>query len=142
MSSGSSQFIREAALGAGFDLAGVAPVDDLPELAYLREWIAAGYAGDMGYLEARNQTGRLKRESLANVAPWARSAVVCGLNYNTGQPYSTEYSDSARGWISRYAWGSVDYHKVVMKQLRALEGKLRAEFGDDIQTRCYVDTGP
>ncbi|MGZ5234493.1 MAG: tRNA epoxyqueuosine(34) reductase QueG [Burkholderiales bacterium] len=142
MASASVQSIKDAALRAGFDLAGVAPVRDLPELAYFPEWIASGYSGEMEYLERRDDSGRLKRESVENVAPWARSTVVCALNYNTAEPYSTEYSDRSRGWISRYAWGSADYHNVVLKRLRTLESELRALCGVNIETRCYVDTGP
>ena len=32
-------------------------------------WIAAGHAGEMKYLEARDEQGRLKRASLAHAAP-------------------------------------------------------------------------
>jgi epoxyqueuosine reductase QueG len=34
----------------GFDLCGVAPAEAFPELGFLKEWIAKGYAGTMGYL--------------------------------------------------------------------------------------------
>src|SRR5271169_5691181 len=97
--------ITKAATDAGFDLVGVAPVDDAPELAHFPRWIAEGHAGEMKYMEARDEQGRLKRASLTNAAPWARSVVVCAINYNTAQPYSTHAADSSRGWISRYAWG-------------------------------------
>ena len=66
----------------------------------------------MKYLEARNEAGELKRASLANAAPWARSVVVCALNYNTDEPYSTHAGTTAQGWISRYAWSQRDYHEV------------------------------
>ena len=67
--------IKQAAREAGFDLAGIAPVGDFPELDYFPQWIAAGYAGEMKYLEARDETGALKRASLRSVAPWARSVI-------------------------------------------------------------------
>jgi epoxyqueuosine reductase len=143
-----SATVVQAATEAGFDLAGVAPADDAPELEYFPRWIADGHGGEMKYLEARDEQGRLKRASLAHAAPWARSVVVCAINYNTAQPYSTQVSvDSTnvreRGWISRYAWGEQDYHDSVMPRLRQVEMALRAAFGsDDLVTRCYVDTGP
>jgi epoxyqueuosine reductase len=73
--------------------------------------------------------------------------VVCGLNYNTAQPHSTELTDPRRGWIARYAWGGAerpaDYHEVVMERLRRVEARLRDTVGEaELQTRCYVDTGP
>ena len=102
----------------------------------------------MKYLERRDEHGRLKRASLAHVAPWARSVVVCAINYNTAQPYSTQAEGQstharARGWISRYAWSHQDYHDSLMKRLRQVEAALRNASGaDDLLTRCYVDTGP
>jgi epoxyqueuosine reductase len=147
-SSAIADAITNAAAGAGFELAGVAPVDHAPELEYFPRWIEAGHAGEMKYLEARDEQGRLKRASLAHAAPWARSVVVCAINYNTAQPYSTQVcssqpTDATRGWISRYAWGQRDYHDAVMTRLRQVEAALKsAAASDDLITRCYVDTGP
>jgi epoxyqueuosine reductase len=138
--------VKRAALEARFDLCGIAAArDDAAELKYFAQWIVSGYAGEMKYMEARNEKGALKRASLGQAAPWARSVVVCATNYNTEQPYSTEIKDKSRGWISRYAWGKEDYHQAVMWRLRRVEGALlEAVRGSDseIVTRCYVDTGP
>ena len=73
----------------------------------------------MKYMEARDETGELKRASLARVAPWARSVIVCAINYNTAHPYSTQTGDASRGWISRYAWSREDYHESVLRRLQA-----------------------
>jgi epoxyqueuosine reductase len=121
-----AEAIKRAALAEGFDLAGIAPVHDAPELEHFPRWIAAGHAGEMKYLESRTGQGDLKRSSLRHVAPWARSVIVCAINYNTSQPYSTQVADPARGWISRYAWSREDYHDAVLKKLRAIESKLLA----------------
>jgi len=137
-----SELIKEAARDAGFDLSGIAPVRDLPELDHFPEWIAAGHAGEMKYMEARDEAGRLKRASLRSAVPWARSVIVCAINYNTAQPYSIQVDDPQRGWISRYAWSREDYHQAVMRRLRIVEGKVRESFVSDLMTRCYVDTGP
>ncbi len=147
--------VKRAAEQAGFDLSGIAPATDAQELQHFPAWIAAGHAGEMKYLEARDDRGDLKRASLARVAPWARSVVVCAINYNTAQPYSTELRDrdsqnASRGWISRYAWGQEDYHEAVLRRLRQVEDALRraaeAEASGvnaaEILTRSYVDTGP
>jgi epoxyqueuosine reductase len=137
--------VTKAATDAGFDLVGIAPVDDAPELEHFPRWIAAGHAGEMKYMEARDEQGRLKRASLAHAAPWARSVVVCAINYNTAQPYSTQVTgtNEDRGWISRYAWGQQDYHDSVMPRLRQVEAALKAACAtDNLITRCYVDTGP
>ena len=140
--------VTQAATEAGFDIVGVAPVEDSPELEYFSRWIAEGHAGEMKYMEARDDEGRLKRASLANAAPWARSVVVCAINYNSAKPYSTDGQNQSpenkrHGWISRYAWGEQDYHDSVMPRLLRVEAALRnAVASEDLVTRCYVDTGP
>jgi epoxyqueuosine reductase len=138
-----SDLVKQSARDAGFELAGIAPVQEFPELQHFPAWIAAGHAGEMKYLESRNEQGELKRASLRSAIPWARSVIVCAINYNTAQPYSTEFKEPDRGWISRYAWSREDYHDAVMKKLRAVEASLRDAVTDhDFETRCYVDTGP
>ncbi len=135
--------VQDAAAHAGFDLCGVAPIRDFAELNYFPEWIAAGHAGEMKYLEARDESGGLKRASLRSTVPWARSVIVCAINYNTAEAYSTAMHESDRGWISRYAWGREDYHESVRRRLDEIEKALRdAEPALDLQTRSYVDTGP
>lgn len=136
-----TSLVKRAASKAGFELSGVASVEDFPELSHFQEWIDTGRAGEMKYLEARDQAGRLKRASLKTAVPWANSVVVCAMNYNTFQPYSTQVTDSERGWISRYAWGHEDYHDSVLRRLRAVESELK-KAASDVRTWCYVDTGP
>jgi len=137
--------IKRAGADAGFDLVGIAPVADHRELEYFPSWIAAGHAGELKYMEARNERGDLKRASLARVAPWAKSVIVCAINYNTNHPYSTEAQDPGHGWISRYAWSREDYHDAVMRRLKHVEDALHsaASYLDgELTTRSYVDTGP
>jgi len=140
------EIVKRAALACGFDLVGIAPATDAPEHEAFPEWIAAGYAGEMKYLEARDDQGGLKRSSLARVAPWARSVIVCAINYNTENPYSTQVHDANRGWISRYAWSREDYHDAVLRRVKQVEAALRVTVCDDSEptviTRSYVDTGP
>jgi epoxyqueuosine reductase len=142
-----AQAARRAAQDAGFDLAGIAPVqeEDLPELGAFVEWVDAGRAGEMKYLETRTDAGELRRASARNAAPWVRSMVVCALNYSADKPYSTEVSDPERGWISRYAWGSKDYHDALLPRLKQVESAIRQladQRGLPVETRSYVDTGP
>jgi epoxyqueuosine reductase len=142
-----AQAARKAALEAGFDLAGIAPVrkEDLPEIAAFIQWVDEGRAGEMKYIEARTETGELRRASAANAAPWVRSVVVCAVNYSADKPYSVEAHDPARGWISRYAWGTRDYHDALLPRLRQVEAAIRQraeQSGIAIETRSYVDTGP
>jgi epoxyqueuosine reductase len=142
-----AQAAKRAAAEAGFDLVGIAPVrrEDLPELGAFIEWVDAGRAGEMKYLESRTETGELRRASATNAAPWVRSMVVCALNYSADKPYSVEATDPERGWISRYAWGTKDYHDALLPRLRQVEAAIRqssADRGLPVETRSYVDTGP
>ena len=134
--------ILAAAREAGFELAGIAPVGEFAEHRRFAEWITAGRAAEMQYLEARDEGGRLKRSSLQSVAPWARSVIVCAINYNTAQRYSTECKEASRSWIARYAWSREDYHDSVLEKLRRVETAIRSAAISPIETRCYVDTGP
>ena len=115
-----AEFVRQAALAEGFALAGIAPAAPVRELDYFPAWIAAGYHGEMEYLARANEAGQLRRAALANVAPWARSVIVCAANYNSDAPYSTECADPTRGWISRYAFVAGDYHEVLLARLRRM----------------------
>jgi epoxyqueuosine reductase len=141
--SGFESIVKRAADDAGFDLAGIAPAADTRELEYFPTWIAAGHAGEMKYMESRDQHGELKRGSLSRVAPWARSVIVCAINYNTDQPHSTQVRDFDCGWISRYAWSQEDYHEAVLRRLKRVEAALHEAVPQtSLTTRVYVDTGP
>jgi epoxyqueuosine reductase len=143
-----TSWITARARAIGFDLCGVASIsaassdnDSWPELARRAEWLARGFAGEMRYLYDP------RRESPQRVMSGARSVIVCAVNYNTAQPYSTEFSaaesreESPRGWISRYAWGT-DYHESIGAKLEALVAAMRAQFPEPFEAKWYVDTGP
>jgi epoxyqueuosine reductase len=133
-------WISEQAHSLGFDLCGVVLADSFPELAQFEEWLGRGYAGEMKYLEdPKRRNPLLVQEDL-------RTAIVCGLNYNTAHPYSVEAAARPQGaephgWISRYAWGS-DYHEVMWEKLNALTEALRERFPQGFHSRVYTDTGP
>ena len=135
--------VQDAARQAGFDRCGVASLaQPLAELDFFPGWIDRGAAGEMAYLAARDERGRLKRANIQATFPWAKSAVVCLLSYNTDRPYSTECRDPERGWISRYAWfRNTDYHDAVMSRLVAVEAAIQRAY-PEARTRRYVDTGP
>ncbi len=125
--------IKAKARALGFQLVGVAPVGPSVEALFYPEWLARGYAGEMRYLE-RQASARL---DVREVLPGAKSVIVCAVNYNTANSYTT--LDRARAWVSRYAWGE-DYHETLQSKLRDLAEWMRTSFGGE--TRTYVDTGP
>jgi epoxyqueuosine reductase len=132
-----SRDIKRKARTLGFDLCGVAPAGDLPELTFFQAWLARGYAGDMAYLERSAD----QRADVRRVLPSAQSVIVTGTIYNTDVPYSTESADPGRAHIARYAWGD-DYHAVIASRLDALLGWMRGQSSQPFDARAVVDTGP
>jgi epoxyqueuosine reductase len=133
-----SALIRDLASACGFELAGVARAEPLPERAWYHEWVASGFAGEMRYLTDRRAD---VRDDPCNLLPSARSVIVVGKLYNTPWPYSTKFTDAERAWISRYAWGD-DYHHVLRRSLEQLRDTLRARVGSDFESKICVDTAP
>lgn len=129
--------IKRKAQALEFELVGVAPVSPVPELSFYMDWLEAGYAGKMGYLERNAE----KKSDLSQVVPEARSIVVCAKVYHSRQQLSIECGDSDRGWISRYAWGD-DYHSLLSKKLFELAEFINQESRESVRSRVYVDTGP
>jgi epoxyqueuosine reductase len=152
-----AETVNAIAVDAGFTTAGIAPVpepgsaEDYAELGFVEPWISDGRAGEMEYLKRRDEAGRLLRASLRIALPWARSVIVCAANYNSTAPKSIDNAPPETGWIARYACsgqpaatgeiGPSDYHKVLLKRLKAVDSKLKEELGA-FESRCYVDTGP
>lgn len=155
--------LQEKAQIAGFDLCGVAAVPEpgSPEEQLQRErflqWAQQGFAGDMAWLLREDADGVPMRSSLHRAVPWARSVILCAVNYNADQPNSLASAPEGSGWIARYAWSGTrsgdgtaaaptDYHDVLLRGLHEVEAELYNLLPDTgaetIQTRAYVDTGP
>jgi epoxyqueuosine reductase len=132
-----SEHIKTRARELGFDLCGVAPVGDHPELTFFNQWLRRGYAGDMAYLKRSAD----RRADVRRVLPSARSVIVTGTIYNTLRPYSTECGDPDRAHIARYAWGD-DYHDVIGRRLEQLLAWMQEQSLEPFDARAYVDTGP
>jgi epoxyqueuosine reductase len=132
-----SESIKAKARELGFDLCGIAPAENFPELAFLREWVERGYAGEMTYIPRSAD----RRADVRAVVPGARSVIVTGTVYNTVPPYVWEETRPDIALISRYAWGD-DYHDVLQSRLEHLVAWMRAESPEPFDARAYVDTGP
>jgi epoxyqueuosine reductase len=129
--------VKREAAACGFDLCGITPAAAFPELRFLREWLARGYAGEMAYMERTAE----RRADVRRVLPSARSVIVLGTIYNVERPYSTEDADPTRAAIARYAWGD-DYHAVIQERLDRLTAWMGESAGEGFEARAYVDTGP
>jgi len=133
------EVVKRLARDCGFELAGIARAEPLPEAAWYAEWLRRGYAGDMRYLGGDRAAARTDARRLL---PSARSVICLGKLYNTPAPHSNRFSAPGRGWISRYAWGAGDYHHTIRKSLKALVAMLRATVGGPFDWKGCVDTAP
>lgn len=129
--------VKSKARELGFDLCGIAPAADLPELPFLAQWIARGYAGSLRFLT--RSAGR--RSDVRRVVPSAKTVIVTATVYNTDPPYSTQSSDPSRAHVARYAWGE-DYHTVLGARMEALLAWMRETSDVPFEGRAHVDTGP
>ncbi|MEK7220150.1 MAG: tRNA epoxyqueuosine(34) reductase QueG, partial [candidate division NC10 bacterium] len=131
-----AQRIKAQGTTLGFDLVGISPVHPPTHGESFAEWLRRDYHGEMEYM-ARTAEKRLHP---GEFLPWARSAVSVALNYNTSYGREAE-AEGIRGWVSRYAWGD-DYHDVMHAKLTRLLEYVRAEAGNEVQGRIFVDAGP
>jgi epoxyqueuosine reductase len=120
--------VKERARELGFDLVGITrlgPAETSPEF---ERWLAAGYAGDMAYLERGAEKRRDTRLPFEGVT----HAIVVALDYGGREP---------SGPVARYARGD-DYHDLMWARLDELHRWIEGEVGREIRGRSYVDTGP
>ena len=102
-------WLRKRAEAAGFTLAGVAAAAGTSAAEQVdgerfEAWVAAGFAGEMEYLKRRDEAGHLLRSAVTVATPWARSVVLCGIQYRAEGPLSIDTAAAGAGWIGRYAW--------------------------------------
>jgi len=131
----------------GFTLVGICPAVAPTGVSRLAEWLDRGYAGQMGYIAARQEAYSHPRHVLDGV----RSIVMLGLPYFTSwegeapaepNPKSKiQNLKSAYGRISRYAWGTGDYHDIIHDRLKQLIDFLHS-LAPKATARGVVDTAP
>jgi epoxyqueuosine reductase len=130
-----ASLLKEWALAAGFDRAGVASLEPLERGAAFVRWLDRGDHAGMGWLEQRVEL----RLEPARVLTGAKSALCVALRYS---PLAGEEPAGGDLWpgVARYARGR-DYHNLLGKRLKRLARRVRAEF-PGCDARPYVDTGP
>ncbi|MDA3859621.1 MAG: tRNA epoxyqueuosine(34) reductase QueG [Melioribacteraceae bacterium] len=129
-----NKIVDEKAKELGFNLVGFAEASTLDsETQYLEHWLSKGFQSNMSYME-RNLD---KRKNVKEILPSAKSVISLGLNYYVEGKHS---NDSAKGKVSRYAWGK-DYHYVIWEKLDQLISELKS-IDETFEAKSYVDTGP
>ncbi|QLC26103.1 tRNA epoxyqueuosine(34) reductase QueG [Parasphingopyxis algicola] len=136
-----SQRLKARAAEEGFAACGIAPADAAPETAgRLRDWLAAGAHGEMGWMESRSH----HRERPQALWPEVRSLVMLGMSYAPKEDPLRLEGETDIGRISVYAQGK-DYHDIVKKALKRLARWLVAEAakqGAEADVKVFVDTAP
>ena len=123
-----ARLAKAHAYALGFDLAGVAALGPAETAREFDEWLAAGRAGAMHYLER----GAEKRRDTRLPLPGTTHAIVVALDYGGKEP---------SGPVARYARGD-DYHDVMDAMLRELHRRIARDAGREVLGKPYVDTGP
>lgn len=126
--------LKREAIRLGFQRVGVCQAVTPTGIDRFHEWLEAGYAGEMSYLPARSHAYDHPR----HVLDGARSLVVMAMNYRTVEPLPNE---SGQGIVSRYAWGSADYHDLIHNRLKQLR-QCVLDCDPTAEVRGVVDTAP
>ncbi|WP_395666907.1 tRNA epoxyqueuosine(34) reductase QueG [Methylocella sp.] len=142
MNAGFRKRLEGKAKALGFDTMRVAPAALAPEAgARLRDWVAAGFHGDMGWME---ETAERRADPRA-LFPEVRSVLMLGLNYGPDEDPRLALDQPGAGAISVYARHR-DYHDVVKGRLKELAGFLVAAARRDglggADVKVFVDTAP
>ena len=126
--------IKREARRLGFHSVGVCPAVTPPGIARFRQWLERGYAGEMQYISDRAEAYEHPRHVMDGV----RSLVMLTISYHTARPQPARPGE---GRISRYAWGSTDYHDVIHAKLKDLASELKQR-AEGSRVRGVVDTAP
>ena len=127
----------------GFSQIGVADVDLSAAEQGLLAWLAAGFHGEMGYMQAHG----LKRARPAELVPGTVRVITARMDYlprDTPQDWTERetrrLASSGEAVISIYARGR-DYHKVLRQRLQALAERI-AEVIGPFGHRVFTDSAP
>ena len=127
--------IKERARGLGFDLCGIAPAHDFPELGFLSQWLARGYAGEMEYMSKSAE----RRADIRKFLPSACSVIVTATNYNAdGREPESGNREPDAVQVAKYARGQ-DYHIVLAQRLHALLDWMKAQQPEPFDADLFVD---
>jgi epoxyqueuosine reductase len=133
--------IRCEARRLGFDHCRLAPVGTPPHADFFEGWLAAGCAGEMGYLARYQDKRRQPAQLLPADSPPARSLIVLAVNHHQFALPPDVRDDPSRGLVAAYAWGD-DYHELIRPLLYELDGLIRHHTGRTTPAKGLVDSGP
>jgi epoxyqueuosine reductase len=124
-----TQAVKARAAEVGFDRVAIGPCAPPAHARAFEQWLDAGFAGSMGYLDRT----RAARTNPKQLLPGCQSVIAVALAYDTQR--------AGDDWkpVARYARGR-DYHDVMSTKLAHLVDVLREAGGPGIESRAAVDT--
>jgi len=122
----------------GFARLGVATIDLADDEAHFRDWLRAGFNGEMAYM-ARHGA---KRTRPSELVPGTVSCLSARMDYWPGDAADPAeiLADGTLAYVSRYALGR-DYHKLVRTRLQKLCDRIAAAIGP-FGYRAFADSAP
>ena len=130
--------IRRWGAELGFARVGAASIDLGEDEAHFRDWLRAGFGGEMQYMSKHGD----KRTRPAELIPGTVTCISARMDY-----WPAEAADAAEtlgrpsvAYVSRYALGR-DYHKLMRARLQKLCDRISARVGA-FGYRAFVDSAP
>jgi epoxyqueuosine reductase len=122
----------------GFQQIGIAGTDLGVAEMRLRDWLVAGWHGDMRYMEAHGT----RRSRPVELVPDTARIISARLDYWPAQAADAldTLGNPVLAYVSRYALGR-DYHKVVRSRLQALADCIERSIGK-YRYRVFSDSAP
>ena len=125
----------------GFDKLAVTNTDLSQYTPHLRAWLAAGFAGEMGYMGQNVD----KRERPELLEPQTCRIITARMQYLPADTRPIEVLENSNlAYISRYALGR-DYHKVLRRRLAKLAQQVNVALENGqphFRYRAFTDSAP
>ena len=130
--------VRRWAMELGFARIGVANIDLTADEAHFRDWLAAGFGGEMQYMSRHGS----KRTRPGELLPGTVSCLSVRMDYWPAQAADAAavLGDGRLGYVSRYALGR-DYHKLMRRRLQILCERIERSVGP-CGYRAFADSAP
>lgn len=131
--------LKQKAQELDFQLTGVALAVQPARLHKLHDWLDAGMAANMLYIDQRRDA----YQHPTHVLDGCKSLLMLGLPYLTSPAQKPPLAAAAagQGLIARYAQGDFDYHDVIHGKLKELKTWLQLA-APQAAVRGVVDTAP
>ncbi len=135
---GLARQIRQWGAQLGFQKIGISDIDLSHAEPRLKEWLRAGFHGEMDYMAKHGA----KRARPAELVPGTLRVIAARINYSPPRAADSwqVINDAGRAFVSRYALGR-DYHKVLRRRLQRLAERIEAAVGA-FSYRAFTDSAP